>query len=93
MIMESMACGTPVVGFDTGGIPEMIDHKYNGYVARYKDSHDLMKGICWLLNQADIQEVSENARKKVVNYYSEKLIAERFSQLYSELLSYKNRTK
>ena len=93
MIMESMACGTPVVGFDTGGIPEMIDHKYNGYVARYKDSHDLMKGICWLLNQADIQEVSENARKKVVDYYSEKLIAERFSQLYSELLSYKNRTK
>ena len=71
----------------------MIDHKYNGYVARYKDSHDLMKGICWLLNQADIQEVSENARKKVVDYYSEKLIAERFSQLYSELLSYKNRTK
>lgn len=93
MIMESMACGTPVVGFATGGIPEMIDHKYNGYVARYKDSRDLMKGICWLLNRADSREVSENARKKVVDYYSEKLIAERFSQLYSELLSYKNRTK
>lgn len=25
-IMESMACGTPCVGFETGGIPEMIDH-------------------------------------------------------------------
>lgn len=90
MIMESMACGTPVVGFDTGGIPEMIDHKYNGYVARYKDSYDLMKGMCWLLEQADCKKVSENARKKVIDCYSEEIVAERFSQLYSDLLSYKN---
>ena len=33
-IMEAMACGTPCVGFQTGGIPEMIDHLKNGYVAR-----------------------------------------------------------
>ena len=35
MIMEAMACGVPCVGFNVGGIPEMIDHLHNGYVAQY----------------------------------------------------------
>ena len=38
--MEAMACGVPCVGFNVGGIPEMIDHLHNGYVARYKSSED-----------------------------------------------------
>lgn len=85
-VMEAMACGTPVVGFDTGGIPEMIDHRENGYVARYKDSDDLMNGIYWVLCQADTQELSENARQKVMDCFSEKIVADRFYQLYSDLL-------
>ena len=44
-IMESMCCGTPVVGFHVGGIPDMISHKENGYLAKYKDSEDLANGI------------------------------------------------
>src|SRR5699024_6324501 len=34
-IMESMSCGTPCIGFNTGGIPQMIDHQINGYVSEY----------------------------------------------------------
>lgn len=44
-ILESLSCGTPVVGFDVGGIPDMIKHKENGYVARYKDAEDIAEGI------------------------------------------------
>ena len=39
-IVEAMACGTPCVGFNVGGIPEMITHKQDGYVADYCDSLD-----------------------------------------------------
>ena len=31
-IMEAMSCRTPCVGFDIGGIPEMIDHQENGFL-------------------------------------------------------------
>ncbi|MBR5918941.1 MAG: glycosyltransferase, partial [Prevotella sp.] len=48
-IMEAMACGVPCVGFDVGGIPEMIDHRRNGYVAKFRDSDDLAAGIHWVL--------------------------------------------
>lgn len=44
-ILESMSCGTAVVGFNTGGIPEMIAHRENGYLANYKDEEDLAAGI------------------------------------------------
>ena len=52
-IMEAMACGTPCVGFNVGGIPEMIDHLHNGYVARYRSADDFANGIYWLLNEPD----------------------------------------
>jgi len=51
-VMESLACGVPVVGFNTGGIPEMIDHKVNGYIAEQKDVKELAKGIKWALEDS-----------------------------------------
>ena len=45
VVMEALCCGTPVVGFDVGGIPDMIRHKENGYLAKYKDAEDLAAGI------------------------------------------------
>lgn len=48
-VLESLSCGTPVVGFDVGGIPDMIQHKKNGYLAKYKDAEDLTNGIKYCL--------------------------------------------
>jgi glycosyltransferase involved in cell wall biosynthesis len=45
VILESLCCGTPVVAFNTGGIPDLILHKKNGYLAKYKDAQDLATGI------------------------------------------------
>jgi glycosyltransferase involved in cell wall biosynthesis len=44
-VLESLTCGTPVVGFKTGGIPEMVVHKKNGYLAEKNDVTDLCNGI------------------------------------------------
>ena len=85
-LMEAMACGTPCVGFNTGGIPEMIDHKTNGYVANYKDSEDLADGIHWVLEEADYSLLSQNARKKVKQNYSEAVVAEQYKTLYKQIL-------
>ena len=87
MIMESMACGTPCIGFNTGGIPEMIDHELNGYVAEYKSVDDLARGIHRLIFAADYDKLSENARQKVVDFYSEEIIAKKYIDLYNDLLN------
>jgi glycosyltransferase involved in cell wall biosynthesis len=49
-VQESLSCGTPVVGFEVGGIPDMISHKKNGYLAKYKDSGDIAEGIKFCIN-------------------------------------------
>ena len=86
-IMEAMSCGTPCVGFKTGGIPEMIDHKVNGYVANYKDAEDLANGIRWVLEESDYEQLSQNARKKVEESYSEAVVAEQYKTLYQQALA------
>lgn len=81
-IMESMACGTPCVGFDIGGIPEMIQHKGTGYVASYKDAEDLANGIVWVLDEADGETLSSNSREFVINNYSQSNVINRYIDLY-----------
>ncbi len=85
-IMESMACGTPCVGFNVGGISEMIDHKQNGYVAEYKNAVELANGINWILKEADYVKLCLNARSKVENNYSEDIIANKYIELYKKVL-------
>ncbi|MBX9108674.1 glycosyltransferase family 4 protein [Parabacteroides johnsonii] len=88
-IMESMACGTPCVGFEIGGIPEMIDHKINGYVASYKDASDLANGIRWVLEHEDQQALSDACVKKVQENYTEEVVAKQYMALYKRLLHQK----
>ena len=59
-ISESLSCGTPVVGFNVGGIPDLVQHKINGYLAKYKDSKDLAVGISWALNNKE--SLQKNSR-------------------------------
>lgn len=50
-VFESLSCGTPVTAFDVGGIPDMIKHQSNGYLAEYKNADDLVAGIQYCLAQ------------------------------------------
>jgi len=81
-VMESLACGTPCVGFRVGGIPEMIDHQQNGYVANYKDAADLAEGIRWTLAPERRESLHEAARKKVMENYTEQRVARLYSEIY-----------
>ena len=84
-IMEAMACGTPCIGFEVGGIPEMIDHLHNGYVAEYKSSEDFANGIHWALSEGEYQSLSDEARRKVVSSYSENAIAQKHIEVYNKI--------
>ncbi len=88
-IMEAMACGVPCIGFKVGGIPEMIDHQKNGYVAKFKDTQDLANGINWILDEADYEELSANAVNKVGMNYSQHSVAMRYIEVYNHAMAFK----
>ena len=89
-IMEALACGLPCVGFNVGGIPEMIGHKTNGYVSEYKSATDLAKGIHWALKEAKYDELKKASIEKVKKSYSDRIVVEKYMQIYNRLTN-KNR--
>ena len=80
-IMEALACGLPCVGFAAGGIPEMIDHHSNGYVARAQDTQDLADGLHWVL-QSDATTLQQAALDKVHRCYSQQSVAQPYLAIY-----------
>ena len=85
-IAEAQACGIPCVGFRVGGIPEMIDHQENGYIAEYRNAEDFAQGIYWVLQEADSEILSRKSRKKAIAAYGEDSVAKQYIQLYEEAL-------
>ncbi len=88
-IMESMSCGTPVVGFDIGGNSDMIEHKSNGYLARPYDEGDLKNGIEWVLDNNSYDILRKECRKKVVSCFDSVLVVKRYIDLYKNILKKK----
>jgi glycosyltransferase involved in cell wall biosynthesis len=84
-IMEALSCGTPVVAFDTGGIPEMVDHLQNGYLARFKNPTDMAKGLYQTL-YGDGQ-LAINARQKVLDNYTNQRVTNQYLDVYKSALT------
>ena len=85
-VMESLACGTPCVAFDIGGMPDMIDHQQNGYLSKPFDIDDLARGIAWVLEDEErLQKLGVNGREKVEQNYTLEIQANSYMLLYKEL--------
>ncbi|QHS54481.1 glycosyltransferase [Mucilaginibacter sp. 14171R-50] len=87
MIMEAMSCGTPVAAFNTGGIPDLIDHKVNGYLAEFKSSADLAEGINNVLNVENHNKYAAIARNKVEQMFNNEKVAGQYIDLYRSVLN------
>jgi glycosyltransferase involved in cell wall biosynthesis len=82
---ESLACGTPVVGFDNSGLKSIIRHQKTGYLARAFDVEDLAAGIDWVLSHRDSQSLRSAARTFSEEYLEQSLVAAKYLQLYRNL--------
>lgn len=84
-VMESLACGTPVIAFKTGGIPDMVKHEHNGYLAEYRSAVSFANGMEWIIKHPDRKTLNFQARKTILDNFSEEVIAKQHIQLYNEL--------
>ncbi|MCE7979653.1 MAG: glycosyltransferase [Caldilinea sp. CFX5] len=87
-VMESMACGTPVVGFDVGGIPDMIRPGKTGLLAPVGHVQSLRDAIATLLDNQDLRSaMAVNCRCIAVEEYALEVQASRYVALYQSMLS------
>ncbi|MEG4571938.1 glycosyltransferase family 4 protein [Microcoleus sp. N3A4] len=90
-VMEAGACAIPSVAFNIGGLPDMIEHCSNGYLAKPYETEDLARGIAWVLEDPDRhQKLCARARQKVEQEFTLDIQANRYLSLFSELASASN---
>ena len=86
-VLESMACGTPVVGFRAGGIPEAIHDGKTGLLAAVHNVEDLRRAVLELLGHDQRrEEMSQTCRRLALEEYRLETQASRYLNLYRELV-------
>lgn len=85
-ILEALSCGTPVVAFAAGGIPEVVTDGVNGKLISVGDSHKLAQAILSLVFHPEERDfMGRNGRNLMVEQYPLPVQAQRYKYLYQEL--------
>jgi glycosyltransferase involved in cell wall biosynthesis len=87
-VLESMACGTPVIAFETGGIPEMVSHLKNGLLVKRKNAQALAEQLQWIIEHpCERARMGAKARDLICKEYTSVIQASRYLSLYQSLKS------
>ena len=87
--VESLACGTPVVAFDTCGLPDIVTHKQTGWLAKPFDAEDLATGIRWILqDEARLMRLRHASRAYALEHFSFPIVAAQYEALYQRVLEH-----
>ena len=85
-LQESMACGTPIISFAVGGVPDLVRPGKTGYLAKPEDSNDFAQGIIELLEDSSLREyMREQCRQVACTEYSLSLQAQRYIEIYENI--------
>jgi glycosyltransferase involved in cell wall biosynthesis len=89
VVTESMSCGTPVISFDTGGIPEQISHMNTGYIAQQHNIDDLLNGVNIFINDDELRKKASNLSRKIVqDKFTLALTLKNYTDLYYEVITF-----
>ena len=86
VLQESMACGTPMIACNVGGVSDLVRPGVTGYLAKPEEIDSLNEGILTLLeNPALRQRMSQACRAIALSDYRLELQAQRYIELYQTL--------
>lgn len=88
IILESLMCATPVIGFSIGGVPDIVEDGINGKLVNNIDGESFTQGLSSLLfgeELSQLQSKTEKWSRRNRHKYSEEVIATELIDLYKEL--------
>ncbi len=92
VILESMACGTPVICTDVGGMPELVEDGRTGFIVPPNDPSRIKEKIQYFLdNPAESRRMGEEARKVVLEKFTWDAVAGRCLEAYNAVIANKGR--
>lgn len=87
-LLEASMEGLALIASDTGGVPEIVENKYNGLLVPPGDVRALIVAINTLYRDEKLRKsFAENAKKRVVERFNKKRIEEQIDKVYLELIT------
>ena len=86
-VAETMACGTPFVGFEAGGISDMVVQYETGIVVRQGDEAGLARALRHILRGGQAEAWGRAARRRAESHYSYEAYTDRHVMLYEQALA------
>ncbi len=86
--LEAQVCGTPVVGFNVGGLPDAVQHKLTGYLSDPFDIGDLAQGIRWALQVRNVGGVVNSVRSHAEEKFNYDIISRKYAEVYFSACSH-----
>ncbi|MBC8275795.1 MAG: glycosyltransferase [Chloroflexi bacterium] len=90
-ILEAMALSKPILAFATGGIPEAIRHKREGYIIQNPTEDEIQRGFDFCLVHGE--ELGRNARKRVEELFSVEKVVPQYVEVYERILASRKKKK
>ncbi len=88
MLVEAMACATPVVAFDSTGPRDIVVNKKTGYLAKPFCPDDLANGADWILRDLDRQqELARRSRARALECFNPNVVAKAYMDIYDKCLA------
>ncbi|APR66684.1 glycosyltransferase [Thalassolituus oleivorans] len=85
-VLESLSCGTPIVGYKTGGVVDMVKHLKNGYLVDQGDIEGLVDGLKLAMNCDILESWSVESRLAVERSYTQGSLIQNHMNLYKEIM-------
>ncbi|MFC1994375.1 glycosyltransferase, partial [Chloroflexota bacterium] len=79
-VIEAMACGTPVLATSVGGIPDVIKDGETGFIMEDNSPETIAQNVVRALNNPNLEQITQNARKLVEQEYSCEIIVGKYKQ-------------
>lgn len=83
-VIESLACGTPVIGFNIGGIPDIVENNKSGLLSEINDEQAFIKNIELFVDLDNYDSYSKNGRATIEAKFSEETVVVQLVDLYQK---------
>ena len=87
VLLEAMAAGKPIVATSVGGVPEVIEHDFNGFTLPTRDPRALTDALVGLVNTpTTLRRLAANSRARYEERFTAQAMASGYQALYEQFL-------